>query len=404
MKGLPHTGDPALRACDVGNETPNCSASVLPRVLSVIVELFGFVPFENLPLKNHGNPRRWSPLLYAARSASESHESRGLSRRWSSAVTPAAAAAAFEVVAPAAAETPAAVDAEASAAAAMELPDVPAEFDAIADDFISALGPNEERSKVRAEAFQHLRDAIFEAFTDFRLSLQQQQQQQQQLEGRQALQLQEQYPETRQEGTAAERSVQEAPSHNRPSSLGGSAIVTLPPEVLSQQHELASQQPQQRRQQVKGQHLYVGVLTFSPKTGVVESEEDSEAFLVYLYQRFRRGDLRVEGGEPTSEFSQSVCTPGESQRPAGRGLRGPRIRNVHLVKADVKIIKLEVDGLAVDLSVNKVGGCCSLALLELLDRRIGRCHLFKRSVILVKVRKSFESGGVACAYAGNTGG
>ncbi|XP_026193602.1 uncharacterized protein LOC34624356 [Cyclospora cayetanensis] len=481
MKGLPHTGDPALRACDVGNETPNCSASVLPRVLSVIVELFGFVPFENLPLKNHGNPRRWSPLLYAARSsASESHESRGLSRRWSSAVTPAAAAAAFEVVAPAAAETPAAVDAEASAAAAMELPDVPAEFDAIADDFISALGPNEERSKVRAEAFQHLRDAIFEAFTDFRLSLQQQQQQQQQLEGRQALQLQEQYPETRQEGTAAERSVQEAPSHNRPSSLGGSAIITLPPEApvsssrtrhdspssffsvssspsptaaggasaavpagaateaaaaacrrqaaVTSTHEpeeaagISSPSPGIAEGSTSGSacsssvrclsdicvavHRYgsfplltylpdgdldVGVLTFSPKTGVVESEEDSEAFLVYLYQRFRRGDLRVEGGEPTSEFSQSVCTPGESQRPAGRGLRGPRIRNVHLVKADVKIIKLEVDGLAVDLSVNKVGGCCSLALLELLDRRIGRCHLFKRSVILVKAWMAYES-------------
>lgn len=37
----------------------------------------------------------------------------------------------------------------------------------------------------------------------------------------------------------------------------------------------------------------------------------------------------------------------------------------------------------------QVGGCCSLALLELLDRRIGRYHLFKRSVILVKVRRCF---------------
>ena len=103
--------------------------------------------------------------------------------------------------------------------------------------------------------------------------------------------------------------------------------------------------------------LDVGVITFSPETGVVEGEEESEAFLVYLHLRFRRGDLKVESWGDSSD--SSCGDPVGSRGPRGpgtRGSRGPRIRNVHLVKADVKILKLEVDSLAVDLSVNKVRG------------------------------------------------
>ncbi|CDJ59975.1 hypothetical protein, conserved [Eimeria maxima] len=489
----------------------------------------------------------------------------------------------------------------------MELPPVPPEFDALADDFISALGPNEERSRVRAEAFEHLRAAILEAFTDFRVLWRQQQElQEQQREQHLLRQHHQQNPPTRggeqqeqqeqkllspleqlrkekqpqatlwegqhnvaqqpgeqqqdgkQEDDAATGSHEQVPSSRR--QFLGADTVLLPPEVLMHDHDQEKKQEQQRgaqqqqQQQEHDKRLYrgtstccrartdspssffsvssspsptatgatltgaaakagatapewrptpssslefekatvlpssfhasaddpnsrssssglgvsrvagnssgcntsgngasnsssnngstssnsssssnssttsssgasssvrclsdicvavlrygsfplltylpdgdldVGVITFSPETGVVEGEEESEAFLVYLHLRFRRGDLKVES---QGESSDPPCgDPVGSGGPRGsgtRGSRGPRIRNVHLVKADVKILKLEVDSLAVDLSVNKVGGCCSLALLELLDRRIGRFHLFKRSVILVKAWMAYES-------------
>ncbi|CDI86930.1 Nucleotidyltransferase family protein, related [Eimeria praecox] len=520
-------------------------------------------------------------------------------------VTPAASAADAAAAAAAAAAT---------AAGAMELPPVPPEFDALADDFISALGPNEERSRVRAEAFEHLRAAILEAFTDFRVlwrqqqELQEQQKQQHQLrqhpqqnreEEQQEPQIQkpsssadqlqeEQHPqvtlreghpdeqqdqqEQRQDGkqqgdAAAGSQEQEAPREQH--SLGADTVL-LPPEVLLRERDQAGEQQQQREpqpqqeQQEQQEHgrrlcrgssgccrartdspssffsvssspsptaaaavqtgagakaaatapawgqtpsssmeaekasappssfqasaddhsssssnirpgtskasaddhsssssnirpgtskvaanssecdasggtssssssssssntrpcgpsssvrclsdicvavlrygsfplltylpdgdLDVGVITFSPETGVVEGEEESEAFLVYLHLRFRRGDLKVESqAEGSDPPSGDPTASGGRRGSSRRGSKGPRIRNVHLVKADVKILKLEVDNLAVDLSVNKVGGCCSLALLELLDRRIGRFHLFKRSVILVKAWMAYES-------------
>ncbi|CDJ53571.1 hypothetical protein, conserved [Eimeria brunetti] len=479
----------------------------------------------------------------------------------------------------------------------MELPPVPPEFDALADDFISALGPNEERSRVRAEAFEHLRAAILEAFSDFRVLWRQQQELQEQQKQQHLLrqhqqqnreeeqqeqqgekfssspdQLQEerrpqvtlrgepdgqqhqqdQQQDGKQQGNAASGSEELQPSTER--RFLGADTVLLPPEVSQRDHDQEKPQQQQepKQQQEQQEHdrrlcrgtssccrartdspssffsissspsptaagaaltgvaakaaapapqwrqassssssqeaektavppstfqasevepsstsssrgigasnvhgnssecnvpsgsssssvssssssanssksrsssasgsvrclsdicvavlrygsfplltylpdgdLDVGVITFSPETGVVEGEEESEAFLVYLHLRFRRGDLKVES---QGEGTYSPCgDPVGSEGPRGsgtRGPRGPRIRNVHLVKADVKILKLEVDSLAVDLSVNKVGGCCSLALLELLDRRIGRFHLFKRSVILVKAWMAYES-------------
>ncbi|CDJ31515.1 LOW QUALITY PROTEIN: uncharacterized protein EMH_0009320 [Eimeria mitis] len=461
----------------------------------------------------------------------------------------------------------------------MELPPVPPEFDALADDFISALGPNEERSRVRAEAFEHLRAAILEAFADFRVlwrqqqELQEQQQhvlrqhsqqsreeeQQGQQEQNPSLspeQLQEERPPqvTLREGQCDGQQQQEPQGENPTGSQEQepsrerhcleSDTVDLAPEVLEREHDeekkpqQESQPQQQQEQQEHERRLCRGTLsccrarTDSPSsffsvssspsptaagaalmgaaakvaapapewrqapsssssfeveraalfssslhassnepsssssrlspsaaqahenssecnvssgssssssstnsskrtaanatyqaaavaaaavliaailalatlsavcdacptyTGVVEGEEESEAFLVYLHLRFRRGDLKVESrreaSDPASGDPVGTGSP-QSTGSGTRGSRGPRIRNVHLVKADVKILKLEVDSLAVDLSVNKVGGCCSLVLLELLDRRIGRFHLFKRSVILVKSEMAYES-------------
>ena len=119
--------------------------------------------------------------------------------------------------------------------------------------------------------------------------------------------------------------------------------------------------------------LDVGVLMFSPETGRIESEEDSEAFLMYLLFRFRKGDLKTEMRDDVANANnthhQGVYTQQNPEAPhqgdplkpprtggpqGGPPKRPPRIRNAHLIKADVKIVKLQVDDLAVDLSVNKV--------------------------------------------------
>ena len=64
------------------------------------------------------------------------------------------------------------------------------------------------------------------------------------------------------------------------------------------------------------------------------------------------------------------------------GCTGPQVKLVKCVVADV----------VVDVSFDTVGGLCTVAFLEAADRRIGRHHLFKRSILLVR--------GCGCCHAG----
>lgn len=74
--------------------------------------------------------------------------------------------------------------------------------------------------------------------------------------------------------------------------------------------------------------LDVGVALYFLEDGRLLGERDSDRFLLYLLSRFNAGDLRSLG-------------KGDAQQ-------------AYLVEADVKVIKLSLGGLAVDLSVNKV--------------------------------------------------
>jgi hypothetical protein len=76
------------------------------------------------------------------------------------------------------------------------------------------------------------------------------------------------------------------------------------------------------------------------------------------------------------------------------------VRGVHSVPHDltrsthadvVKVVKCYVDGIAVDISANALGGLCTLCLLEKVDAMVGSQHLFKRSMILIKAWSYFES-------------
>ncbi|CAN1180025.1 hypothetical protein LINPERHAP2_LOCUS34554 [Linum perenne] len=68
-----------------------------------------------------------------------------------------------------------------------------------------------------------------------------------------------------------------------------------------------------------------------------------------------------------------------------------RVKNVHRIDAEVKLIKCSVDNIVVDISFNQLGGLCTLCFLEQVDRLVGKNHLFKRSIILIKAWCYYES-------------
>ncbi|KAK3004500.1 hypothetical protein RJ639_018763, partial [Escallonia herrerae] len=57
----------------------------------------------------------------------------------------------------------------------------------------------------------------------------------------------------------------------------------------------------------------------------------------------------------------------------------------------VKIVKCTVQSIAVDISFNQIPGLYSLCFLEQVDHLIGKDHLFKRSIILIKAWCYYES-------------
>ncbi|KAL6520858.1 hypothetical protein OROGR_017427 [Orobanche gracilis] len=67
------------------------------------------------------------------------------------------------------------------------------------------------------------------------------------------------------------------------------------------------------------------------------------------------------------------------------------VKDVQLVRAEVKLVKCIVEDVVVDVSFNQIGGLCTLCFLEQVDRLIGKDHLFKRSIILIKTWCYYES-------------
>ncbi|XP_051134423.1 uncharacterized protein LOC127253732 isoform X2 [Andrographis paniculata] len=68
-----------------------------------------------------------------------------------------------------------------------------------------------------------------------------------------------------------------------------------------------------------------------------------------------------------------------------------RVMESRFINAEVKIVKCIVRTTVIDISFNQLGGLATLCFLEQVDRLIGRKHLFKRSIILVKSWCYYES-------------
>ncbi|KAI3678576.1 hypothetical protein L6452_37873 [Arctium lappa] len=67
------------------------------------------------------------------------------------------------------------------------------------------------------------------------------------------------------------------------------------------------------------------------------------------------------------------------------------LKDVQFIDAEVKLVKCIVQDIVIDVSFNQLGGLCSLGFLERVDRVIGKDHLFKRSIMLMKTWCYYES-------------
>uniref|UniRef100_A0A0D9X2Y3 Polymerase nucleotidyl transferase domain-containing protein n=1 Tax=Leersia perrieri TaxID=77586 RepID=A0A0D9X2Y3_9ORYZ len=67
------------------------------------------------------------------------------------------------------------------------------------------------------------------------------------------------------------------------------------------------------------------------------------------------------------------------------------LKGLQFIDAEVKLIKCVIDNIVVDISFNQTGGVSTLCFLELVDQEIGKKHLFKRSIMLIKAWCYHES-------------
>ncbi|XP_073113430.1 uncharacterized protein [Elaeis guineensis] len=75
------------------------------------------------------------------------------------------------------------------------------------------------------------------------------------------------------------------------------------------------------------------------------------------------------------------------------------IKDVQYINAEVQLVKCLVQNIGVDISFNQIGGQCKLCFLELIDRKLGKDHLFKKSIILIKAWCYYESRILGAPYA-----
>lgn len=68
-----------------------------------------------------------------------------------------------------------------------------------------------------------------------------------------------------------------------------------------------------------------------------------------------------------------------------------QVMDTQFIDAEVKLVKCLVRNIVIDISFNQLGGLSTLCFLEQVDRLVGKKHLFKRSIILIKAWCFYES-------------
>ena len=114
------------------------------------------------------------------------------------------------------------------------------------------------------------------------------------------------------------------------------------------------------------------------KSYMPESDLDMVLLAPHIYNN------RDEMGLLTNIFN-ALCAEVSDKEDGQSAHPEMTIRNVEFVNARTKLAHCLVNNIAVDITVNQVGALTALTFLEEVDRFIGCDHLFKRSVLLVKV-------------------
>ncbi|KAK9682684.1 hypothetical protein RND81_10G089100 [Saponaria officinalis] len=90
----------------------------------------------------------------------------------------------------------------------------------------------------------------------------------------------------------------------------------------------------------------------------------------------------------SQELAADICGLLEYEKQNGAALP---VRDVFSVPAQVRVVKCTVGNIAVDISFNQTAGLCALYFLDQVDQFVGKDHLFKLSIILIKAWCYYES-------------
>ncbi|XP_074286444.1 uncharacterized protein LOC141611733 isoform X2 [Silene latifolia] len=90
----------------------------------------------------------------------------------------------------------------------------------------------------------------------------------------------------------------------------------------------------------------------------------------------------------SQDLAAEICTLLENEEKNNANIP---VKDVLCVPAQVRVVKCTVHDIAVDISFNQTAGLCALYFLEQVDQFIGKDHLFKLSVILIKAWCYYES-------------
>ncbi|KAF8394834.1 hypothetical protein HHK36_018770 [Tetracentron sinense] len=97
--------------------------------------------------------------------------------------------------------------------------------------------------------------------------------------------------------------------------------------------------------------------------------------------------LSSQNVEDSLDSDVRAILEGEEQNKAAEY----EVKDIQYVHAEVKLVKCLIQNIVVDISFNQLEGLCSLCFLEQVDLFIGKEHLFKRSIILIKAWCYYES-------------
>jgi DNA polymerase sigma len=134
--------------------------------------------------------------------------------------------------------------------------------------------------------------------------------------------------------------------------------------------------------------LVVFPKSFAPSSLLISEEMHylNQTFLALCEEISRKDDYPSCGASFLSS-SSSVSVPSVLLPPSLSQFASSdfTIRNVEFINARTKLIHCKINNVGIDITVNQIGALSAVLFLERIDSFIQNKHLFKRSLLLVKV-------------------